>query len=203
MNLMAIIERFPTQESCIAHLEKIRWADNPTCPRCTSENVARKTIRGKTGEWNCHLCKSTFNVMTKTMFQGTQVPLQKWFLAICLMANAKKSLSSPQLARDLALTQPTALYMQHRIRAEMGRKPSKLLQGIIEVDEAYVGGKPRRRNKRKDDEPAKRGRGTKKTPVLGAVERGGNISARVQTDLTGTGILRFLKIRLTQGIPNS
>lgn len=196
MNLMAIIERFPTQESCIAHLEKIRWADNPTCPRCTSENVARKTIRGKTGEWNCHLCKSTFNVMTKTMFQGTQVPLQKWFLAICLMANAKKSLSSPQLARDLDLTQPTALYMQHRIRAEMGRKPSKLLQGIIEVDEAYVGGKPRRRNKRKDDEPAKRGRGTKKTPVLGAVERGGNISARVQTDLTSTGILRFLKSKI-------
>ena len=196
MNLMAIIERFPTQDSCIAHLEKIRWGNNPTCPRCESENVARKTIRGKTGEWNCHLCKSTFNVMTKTMFQGTQVPLQKWFLAICLMANAKKSLSSPQLARDLDLTQPTALYMQHRIRAEMGRKPSKLLQGIIEVDEAYVGGKPRRRNKRKDDEPTKRGRGTKKTPVLGAVERGGNISARVQTDLTGTGILRFLKSKI-------
>ena len=83
--------------------------------------------------------------------------------------------------------------MQHRIRAEMGRKSSKLLKGIIEADEAYVGGKPRRRNKRKDDEPTKRGRGTKKALVLGAVERGGNVAARVQTDLSGRGILQFLK----------
>ena len=78
----------------------------------------------------------------------------------------------------------------------MGRKDSTLLQGIIEADEAYIGGKPRRRNKRKDDKPTKRGRGTKKTPVLGAVERGGNVQARVQTDLTGRGILGFLKRKI-------
>ena len=196
MNLMTIIERFPTQDSCIAHLEKTRWEETPKCPRCESENVARKQVHEKTHEWNCHLCKSTFNVMTGTIFQATKVPLQKWFLAICLMANAKKSLSSPQLARDLGLTQPTALFMQHRIRAEMGRKDSPLLQGIIEADEAYIGGKPRRRNKRKDDEPTKRGRGTKKTPVLGAVERKGKIHARVQTDLSGKGILQFLRDKI-------
>ena len=204
MNLMTIMERFPTQESCIAHLEMARWGNNPKCPRCESDNVARKKVHEKTHEWNCHLCKSTFNVLTKTMFQGTKVELQKWFLAICLMVNAKKSLSSPQLARDLGLTQPTALFMQQRIRAEMGRKSSPLLQGIIEADEAYIGGKPRRRNKRRDDEPPnKRGRGTKKTPILGAVERGGNVAARVQTDLSGTGIIRFLRVRLTQKILNS
>ena len=194
MNLMTLMEQFPTHESCVAHLEYLRWKDNPQCPRCESENVARKTIRGKTGEWNCHLCKSTFNVMTNTMFQGTQVPLQKWFLAIALMANAKKSLSSPQLARDLGLTQPTALFMQHRIRAEMGRKESPLLKGIIEADESWIGGKPRKRNKRNDDEPpAKRGRGTDKTPIIGAVERGGAVTVRVQTVLSGRGIIRYLK----------
>ena len=133
------MKQFPDQDSCIAHLEMIRWGNNPQCPRCESENVARKTIRGKTGEWNCHLCKSTFNVMTDTMFQGTKVELHKWFLAIGLVANAKKSLSSHQLARDLDLTQPTALYIQQRIRTEMGRKSSPLLQCIIEADEAYVG----------------------------------------------------------------
>ena len=204
MNLVAVMRQFSTQNACIAHLEKIRWSHSPSCPRCESENVARKTVRGKTGEWNCHLCKSTFNVLTGTMFQGTKVELQKWFLAISLIANAKKSLSSHQLARDLGLTQPTALYMQHRIRAEMGRKNSPLLQGIIEADEAYIGGKPRKRNKRKNDEPpTKRGRGTKKTPVIGAVERGGNVQARVQTDLSGRGILRFLKGKITLKMPNS
>lgn len=135
MNLITILGRFPAQNCCIGHLEKIRWGNTPICPRCQSENVARKRVREKTHEWNCHLCKSTFNVLTKTMFQGTKAPLQKWFLAIVLMANAKKSLSSPQLARDLGLTQPTALYMQYRLRAEMGRKSSKLLQGIIEANE--------------------------------------------------------------------
>jgi hypothetical protein len=134
------------------------------------------------------------------MFQGTRVELQKWFLAISLIANAKKSLSSHQLARDLDLTQTTALYMQQRIRAEMGRNtPSALLQGIIEADECYIGGKPRKRNKRKDDEPPnKRGRGTKKTPVIGAVERGGEVMARVATDLSGRGILKFITRELVK-----
>lgn len=109
------------------------------------------------------------------------------------MLNAKKSLSSPQLARDLGITQPTALYMQRRIRSEIGRKSSKILQGIIEADEAYIGGKPRKRNKRKGDGPTKRRRGTKKTLVLGAVERSDSVSARVQTDLISKGILQFLK----------
>lgn len=196
MNLITIMKNFPSQESCITHLEKIRWGDNPKCPRpgCESNRVARKQDRGRIGEWNCHQCKSTFNVMTGTMFQGTRIELHKWFLAISLIVNAKKSLSSYQLARDLDLTQQTALYMQQRIRVEMGRKSSPLLQGIIEADEAYIGGKPRKRNKRRDDEPTnKRGRGTKKTPILGAVERGGNVTARVQTDLSGTGIIRFLR----------
>ena len=88
------------------------------------------------------------------------------------MMNAKKSLSSYQLARDLDLNQKTAWYMMQRIRSEMMRKEGKaLLQGIIEADETYVGGKPRRKNKKDDDDPPKRGHGTKKTPMLGAGAR--------------------------------
>ena len=135
---------------------------------------ARKQERDKVGRWNCHSCKSSFNVLSGTIFQGTHVPLQKWFLVIALIMNAKKSLSSCQLARDLALNQKTAWYMQQRIRSEMANKQGLiLLKGIIEADETYVGGKPRKRNKRDDDKPDKRGRGTKKTPVVGAVECGG------------------------------
>lgn len=113
------------------------------------------------------------------------------------MLNAKKSLSSYQLARDLGLTQQTALYMQHRIRAEMVTENIALLKGIVEADETYVGGKPRKENKRNDDDKnedkPKRGRGTKKTPVIGAVERGGNVKAQVADDLTGKGVLNFIK----------
>ncbi len=90
------------------------------------------------------------------------------------MVNAKKSLSSHQLARDLDLNQKTAWRIETCIRSVMA-KDSVMLQGIIEADETYIGGKPRKANKKEDREPAKRGRGTEKTAILGAVERGGKV----------------------------
>ena len=155
MNLITVTERFPTQESCIAHLERIRFGDEPFCPLCgTVGECARKREAGKVGRWNCHACKSSFNVLSKTMFQGTHLPLQKWFCAIALIVNAKKSLSSCQLGRDLNLNQGSAWYMQQRIRAEMATKQGRIrLSGIIEADEVYIGGRPRKRNRRADDKP--------------------------------------------------
>ena len=193
MNLFDILTRFPDQRSCIAHLERIRFGTEPYCPLCGFTDVARKKDRNRVGRWNCHVCKASFNVLSKTIFQGTHMPLQKWFAAISLILNAKKSLSSCQLARDLDMTNPTAWYMQQRIRAAMASGQLPLLKGIIEADETYVGGRPRRRRNRKDDgQKNKRGRGTKKTPVLGAVERSGNVTACVAEDTTGRSIIDFL-----------
>lgn len=197
MDLIKVMERFPTQESCIAYLEQVRWGKKgyPHCPHCGTTDVARRseTETGRIGRWNCHDCQATFKVTHGTVFHGTKIPLQKWFLAITLIANAKKSLSSHQLSRDLDLNQKTAWYLMTRIRAEMAKKGRVLLKGIIEADEVYIGGKPRKPNKREDDKPAKRGRGTEKTPVLGAVERGGQVVAQVAEDLTGRGILKFIR----------
>ena len=197
MNLLNTMPQFPTHEICIRHLEKIRWGDNPYCPHCGSVKVNRKLDGDRVGRWHCKDCHASYNVLAGTFFQGTKIELQKWFLAITLMMNAKKSISSCQLARDLDLNQKTAWYMQQRIRSEMMRKEGKaLLEGIIEADETYVGRKPRKPNKRDDDNDApknKRGRGTQKTPVIGAIERGGKVIARVATDLTAKGILQFLR----------
>ena len=193
MNLLEIFRRFPTQESCIEHLENVRWGDCPACPHCGSVDVARKDENDRVGRWNCHDCRASFNVLSGTIFCKTRIDLQKWFLAIALMVNAKKSLSSYQLARDLDLTHQTALYVQQRIRAAMAESDTGLLQGIVEADETYIGGRPRKGNRREDDKPNPRGRATKKTPVIGAVERGGKVKAQVATDLTGKGIVRFLR----------
>ena len=172
MNLISVFNQFPNQQSCIDHLEAIRWPDIAFCSLCQSDRVARKAEGQKIGRWNCHNCTSSFNVLSGTIFQGTRVPLQKWFLAISLMANAKKSLSSFQLARDLELNQKTAWYMQQRIRAAMASDDGELLQGIIEADETYLGGKPRHKDKNN-----KRGRGASgKTSVVGAVQREGEVS---------------------------
>ena len=149
---------------------------------------------GRVGRWQCADCRASFKVTCGTVFHGTKIPLQKWFLAIALMMNAKKSLSSYQLSRDLDLKQKAAWYLMTRSRAEMAKKTSPIvLQGIIEADETYIGGKPRKENKKEDREPAKRGRGTSKTAVIGAVERGGNVVAQVAENLTGRAILEFIR----------
>ncbi len=189
MNLISVSNQFPDQTSCIAHLEVIRFEDQAFCPLCSSEDVARKAEGAKVGRWNCHHCTSSFNVLSGTIFQGTRVPLQKWFLAIGLMANAKKSLSSFQLGRDLELNQKTAWYMQQRIRAAMASDEGALLRGIIEADETYLGGKPRHKDKNN-----KRGRGASgKTSVVGAVQRKGDVKAQVTDDTKGVTVLGFIE----------
>lgn len=192
VNLLTVFRKYPDQESCIEHLEKVRFANDAYCPLCGGMNVARKTDGERVGRWNCHDCKSSFNVLSGTIFEKTRIPLQKWFLGISLMVNTKKTLSSYQLARDLEMTQPTALYMQQRIRAAMTREQA-LIQGIVEADETNVGGKPRKAIDHNNDKKHKRGRGTEKTPVIDAVERGGEVVARVSVDLTGNDVLKFIK----------
>lgn len=193
MDLITVFSRFPDQEACIEHLESIRWpGDDAQCPHCGSEHVARKQDGDRVGRWNCRSCKSSFNALSGTIFAKTRVPLQKWFLAILLMVNAKKSLSSWQLGRDLELTHQTALYMQHRIRSQMAGEQGDLLQGIVEMDETYVGGKPRKTWDGKHP-GAKRGRGTDKQAVVGTVERGGDVVAKVAENTAGKTMLRFVQ----------
>ena len=112
------------------------------------------------------------------------------------MMNAKKGISSYQLARDLEIKQKAAWYMTIRIRREMAEKENRLLSGIVEIDETYIGGKPRRHGQPK----AKRGRGTKKIPVIGAVERnGGKVVAQVMPNVSGWEIEQFVKGYVKEG----
>ena len=196
MNLIEVMERFPDQEACIEHLERLRWRGKPVCPHCESKDVVRKTEDGigRVGRYNCHDCNASFKVTCGTVFHHTKIPLQKWFMAIAMITNAKKSLSSYELARDLDLKQKAAWYLMTRVRAEMANKTSPIvLQGIIEADETYIGGKPRKANKKEDRVPAKRGRGTDKTAVIGAIERGGQVVAEVAKGLSGRDILEFIR----------
>ena len=192
MDLITVFQRFPDHESCIEHLEHVRWPHTPVCPRCGSVTVGRKADGHRVGRWNCHSCHSSFNVLSGTIFQKTKVELQKWFLAISLVINAKKSLSSHQLSRDLDMNQKTAWYMVMRIRKAMVDNGA-LLYGIVEADEAYIGGKPRKPNKREDDTPAKRGRGTSKLPIIGAVERGGKVVAQPSPQVDAATLASFLE----------
>ena len=195
MDLITVFEKFPTQEACIDHLEIARWGDNPTCPFCESDKVARKRENSRVGRWNCHACHNSYNVLSGTIFKATRVPLQKWFLAISIYLNAKKSVSSYQLSRVLKINQPTAWRMGMQIRKAMV-DDAVFLNGIVGADETYIGGKPRK-NDRDSDDPPKRGRGTKKQPVIGALARGGKVVAQPSDKVTGKTLKAFL-IRFVQ-----
>ena len=139
IDILRIFHRFPDQAACIEHLEEIRWGDRPCCPHCKGMRVARKADSGRVGRWNCHECKSSFNVLSGTLFEKSRIPLQKWFLAVGIIVHAEKNLSSYRLARSLVLNQKTAWFMEQRIRAEMANKQGEIrLQGIFEADETFV-----------------------------------------------------------------
>ncbi|MCX5905324.1 MAG: IS1595 family transposase, partial [Proteobacteria bacterium] len=165
MNIVSIYKIFPTYNDCLAHLENIRWGDKPICPYCKSTN---STPLKKEHRHHCNNCNTSYSITVRTIFHRTHLDLQKWFLAISLILNAKKGISARQLARDLEINKDTAWYMAMRIRRAM-REDFNLLQGIIEIDDTYVGGKGKK--------GSKRGRGTSKTPVVGMVERKGRIKA--------------------------
>ncbi len=199
MNLITVFQRFPDHESCIEHLERARWGDYPACPHCGSVKVARKAENDRIGRWNCHDCHNSYNVLSGTIFQKTKVPLQKWFLGISLMLNAKKSMSARQLARDLDLTPQTAWFLMMRVRNAMVDDNADFLQGIVEADEAYVGGKPRKFNNHADTPPATRGRGTDKQAVIGAVERGGRVVAEPSVKVDFATLSDFLNQNVDPG----
>lgn len=197
MNIIEVFQSFQTQEQSIEYLEKVRWAGEAHCPYCGSTSVGRHASGDRTmARWQCRDCLRAFAVTVGTLFHGTHVPLRNWFLVLALMLNAKKSASSYQIARDLGMRRPTVWSMMHRIRTAMAADPDqkRLLHGIVEADETYVGGKPRKGNRRADDKPSNKGRGTDKKPVIGAVERNGRVVAMVASprDLSAKGITKFL-----------
>lgn len=189
MNIIEIIQRFPDQETAISHLEKVRWNGHVVCPYCSSDKTCVHASKDKTlPRWQCEECHKAFSVTVGTIFHHTHLPLQTWFLAIAIMLNAKKNVSNAQLGRDLKLPYKTAWALALRIRTAMMTDPDqrRLFEGIVEMDETYVGGKPRKGNAKngKPQEKSKRGRGTNKMAVVGIVERGGRAIARKFTKAT-------------------
>jgi transposase-like protein len=172
MNIIQVYKQFPTHADCIAHLERVRWHGQPRCPYCKS---IKTTPTPKELRHHCNSCNTAFSVTVQTIFHNSKLDLQKWFLAVALIRNAKKGLSARQLARELEVNKNTAWFMGMRIRKAL-EDSGELLHGIVEIDETNIGGKHRKGGPKR-----MRGRGTSKTPVVGAGERDGNVKARVMT----------------------
>jgi len=197
VDILQVFQSFQTQEQAVEYLEQVRWRGRPVCPYCHGESIYRHASGDRTGQrWQCSSCHRVFSATVGTIFHGTHIALRDWFLMLALMLNAKKSVSACQIARDLGIRRPTVWSMMHRVRVAMANDPAQkdLLYGIVEADETYVGGKPRKANRKDDRIDNPRGRGTKKTPVLGVVERGGRVIAMPAKpgQLSAKGITKFI-----------
>lgn len=169
MTFFDFMTKFPTEKAVIKYFLKIRYNDALICPHCGSKvRVQHRNDNLKL--CNCHNCNNTFSPFKNTIFEKSSTDLRKWFYTIHLFLNSKKGISGLQLQREIGVTYKTAWRMLKQIRSAMGNTDmSKAFEAMVEIDETYIGGKPRKMNG--ETEPSKRGRGTKKTPVVGVKER--------------------------------
>lgn len=169
-SIIDLLKAFPDEQACINHLEALRWNGAVTSPFDETSTVYK--LKGN--RYKCRNSNKYFNVRTGTIFEDTKLPLQKWFMALYIFSSHKKGISSHQLARDLDITQKSAWFVLHRLRYAFDHPNyQRELEGTIEVDETYIGGSDR--NKHRQNKSGAVGRGTDKAPVLGMVERSGNV----------------------------
>jgi transposase-like protein len=193
--------------TAIEFFERQRWGDSPACPRCGDTAVVQMKDHLTGGRhqrylWRCTGCKQQYTVRIGTIFEDSRVPLRHWAYAFWAACSSKKGVSALQIKRQTGLTYKSALFLMHRIRFAMtptGEPPK--LDGIVEIDETFVGGKPCRRadmvTSFPGDEPHSR-RGPapdfvdRKTPVVAILQRGGSVRAMVMPSVTAANLGRAI-----------
>lgn len=192
-------------------MEAQRWGDSPACPSCGDMDVYKMMQRGSEERqanfrWRCRGCGKQYTVRTGTVMEDSAIELRHWAFAFWMACASKKGVSAKQIERQTGLSYKSALFLMHRIRFAMGDDAAPLT-GTVEVDETYVGGKPRKLSKQakekliaegKELPHHKRGRGTAKQPVVAAVERSqgekkGRVRTRVVADVTAHNLKQMIR----------
>lgn len=174
-SILDLIKVFPNEQTCIDHLETLRWNGNVVSPF----DASSKVYKCAGNKYRCKNSGKYFNVKTDTLFDNTKIELQKWFLAIWIVTSHKKGISSLQLGRDLDITQKSAWFMLQRIRNCFGIENDNELDNEVEVDKTFVGGKESNKHDNKKSPNVKVG---DKAVVVGMVERDGKLNAKKVAD---------------------
>jgi transposase-like protein len=178
-NLLEAIRYFSDLDVCTDFVAELRWPDGPVCPRCGSVEYSYLTTRRV---WKCKGCKKQYSVKLGTIFEDSPLGLDKWLPAVWLIANSKNGISSHELGRALGVTQKSTWFMLHRIRLAMQTGTFTKLDGAVEVDETFIGGKARNMHKHERARKITGTGGKDKTVVLGFRQRDGEVRASVVAD---------------------
>lgn len=188
-SLFDLQAKFPTEQSCITHLEDLFWSGTPVSPF----DANSKVYVCKNGKYKCKNSGKYFNVRTGTMYDNTKIELRKWFFAVWVVTSHKKGIASTQLAKDIDVTQKTAWFMLQRIRACFGIENYNELEGIVEGDESFYGGKNKFRHNNKKAKKAAGRNFTDKVPIVGLIQRGGKMTAIVVKNTSGEQLLPIVR----------
>src|SRR6185369_16692111 len=175
--LIEAVRFFSNIDLCNEYMVGIKWPDGKiVCPKCHGDNVGKIETRKML---KCRDCKKQFSYKVGTIFEDSPIGLDKWFVAVWCITNAKNGISAYELARAIGVTQKSAWHMLHRVRLAMQDQSFTKMTGTVEADETFVGGKAKNMHKAKRKEKIK-GRGAiGKTIVQGVLERGHRIIAGV------------------------
>jgi len=207
-NLLELNDYFKEEKTCHEFLAKQIWDEGkPVCPFCGSTKVyttkSRSTKPSKKDipEYRCadKACTKKFSVTKGTIFESTKVPLRTWYAAIYLITTHKKGISSLQLATDLEVTQKTAWFLLHRVRAMYKESAPELLRDVVQLDETLVGGKNKNRHADKKV-PHSQGRSSAdKTPVFGARGLCGHVKTQVIPNVESNTIIPIVEKWVEKG----
>jgi transposase-like protein len=190
VTLPKITELFSTDDKCREVLERLRWPNGPECPRCHTRKVVRLSTNIKL-LW-CADSEYQFSVTAGTVFNDSHLPLSKWFIAVLLLVEARKGFSANQMKRTLGVSYKTAWYLCHRIRAAMKEYDQNMLEGVVEMDETYVGGK-------KTGYGVYAGKKAKEV-VIGIRQRGGDLRFFHVADAKSGTLAKYIRENVSEDV---